>query len=119
MLKKIRGRLSDQFAPLLFLFICAACFGILAPTLGFYWDDWAKTLVNVLYGMQGYWDYYASDRPYSGWTHILLVTLFGNGRVAWQLINLALRWAGATAMWWVMARMACCQRRRWRPWLRP
>lgn len=105
MLKKIRGRLSDQFAPLLFLCICAACFGILAPTLGFYWDDWAKTLVNVLYGMQGYWDYYASDRPYSGWTHILLVTLFGNGRVTWQLINLALRWAGVTAMWWSLTRL--------------
>jgi len=105
MWQRIRNHFPDQLFPILLLVVCLLCFGILAPKLGFYWDDWSKTLVNILYGMQGYKAYYAGDRPYSGWTHILFVSLFGNGRVIWQYINLGLRWAGATAMWWSLTRL--------------
>ena len=49
--------------PLALLVVCLLSFGLLAPQLGFYWDDWAKTAVNVLHGFSGYKAYYAVDRP--------------------------------------------------------
>ncbi|MCD4673507.1 MAG: hypothetical protein K8R77_12660 [Anaerolineaceae bacterium] len=91
--------------PLTLLFVCLLAFGVLAPQLGFYWDDWAKTAVNVLHGFSGYKPYYAVDRPFSGWTHILFVSLIGNQRVAWQFFNLLLRWAAGVSMWWFFSRL--------------
>ena len=82
------------------LLVCLLAFGLLAPQLGFYWDDWAKTAANVLHGFSGYQNYYAEDRPLSGWTHILFVSLIGNQRVAWQFLTLLLRWAAGASMWW-------------------
>lgn len=78
--------------PIFLLVICVLTFGLLIPQLGFYWDDWSKTLVNVVYGMKGYADYYAEDRPTSSWTHILFVTLIGNKPLHWHLFTLILRW---------------------------
>jgi hypothetical protein len=75
-------------------------FGLFSSDLGFYWDDWAKTLVNVLYGFKGYQAYYASDRPLSGWTHILFVSLIGNQRVLWQYLSIFLRTLAAIGMFW-------------------
>ncbi len=86
--------------PVMLLLLGILCFGLLVSELGFYWDDWAKTLVNVLYGMSGYLEYYAEDRPYSGWTHVLFVSLLGNDRVLWQILNLVLRWGAAWGMVW-------------------
>ena len=88
-----------------FLLVCLLAFGLLAPRLGFYWDDWAKTAVNVLHGFSGYQEYYAVDRPLSGWTHILFVSLIGNHRVAWQFLNLILRCAAGASMWWFFCRL--------------
>lgn len=45
------------------LFLCLVAFGLLLPFLGYYWDDWAKILVSRVFGLSGYWDYYAEDRP--------------------------------------------------------
>jgi hypothetical protein len=101
----MKNRLTTfNFPPwslLLTLFVvCVLAFGLLAPQLGFYWDDWAKTAVNVLHGFSGYQNYYAEDRPLSGWTHILFVSLIGNQRVAWQFLILLLRWTAGATMWW-------------------
>ena len=86
--------------PLALLLVCLLAFGLLAPQLGFYWDDWAKTAVNILHGFSGYQNYYAEDRPLSGWTHILFISLIGNQRVAWQFLVILLRWAAGASMWW-------------------
>jgi hypothetical protein len=81
-------------------FIGILTFGILAKDLGYFWDDWAKTLVNVLFGLDGYKAYYASDRPLSGWTHVLFVSLIGNNQLLWQYLNLGLRMLAAFSMGW-------------------
>lgn len=91
--------------PLVLLLVCLLAFGLQANRLGFYWDDWAKTAVNVLHGFPGYLTYYAGDRPWSGWTHILFVSLIGNQRVAWQFLNLLLRWAAGVSMWWCFGQL--------------
>ena len=73
------------------------------PLYGFYWDDWAKILVSPVFGLSGYWGYYAEDRPLSGWTHILLTPLLGHSPLPWQIFALALRWLTAWGMWWCLS----------------
>src|SRR5512133_1453602 len=86
--------------PLALLGLAAATFGVLVPKLGLYWDDWAQLLVSRLYGLSGYWPYFASDRPLSAWTHILFVPLLGVNPLYWQIFTLGLRWLTACAMAW-------------------
>ncbi len=90
------------FTPIFLLGLCVVTFGIVAPRLGFYWDDWAKTLVHRLHGLNGYWSYYAEDRPISGWTHILLISLIGDKPLHWQFLSVFLRWLSGVGVWWSM-----------------
>ncbi|MBI9052036.1 MAG: hypothetical protein JEZ00_21660 [Anaerolineaceae bacterium] len=100
-MQKLRGfSLPGWMIAIVILFVGILTFGFLIPDLGLYWDDWSKTLVNVLYGFEGYETYYAFDRPLSGWTHILFVSLIGNNKFLWQILNLSLRILAATGMWW-------------------
>ncbi len=100
-MQKIRDiSLPGWFTSILLLIVGFATFGLLAPQLGFYWDDWSKTLVNILYGFEGYLDYYAGDRPLSGWTHVLFVSLIGNNQLYWQILNTLLRILSAIGLWW-------------------
>ena len=77
-------------------------FGVWAPKLGLYWDDWAKLLVNRLWGPQGYWAYYAEDRPLSAWTHILLTPMLGENPLPWQLFAVLTRFLSALGFWWML-----------------
>ena len=100
-MQKFRNFSLPGWLTIIVLFVVGIItFGLLAPELGFYWDDWSKTLVNVLYGFEGYTDYYAFDRPLSGWTHILFVSLIGNNQLYWQILNVVLRILSAVALWW-------------------
>jgi len=89
--------------PLVLLVLCVVAFGLFIPFIGFYWDDWAKILVSPVYGLSGYWDYYAEDRPLSGWTHVLLTPLLGHSPLPWQIFTLGLRWLTAWGMWWCLS----------------
>ena len=85
--------------PFILLFVLIIAFGLLIPDLGFYWDDWAKTLVDKIFGPSGYWDYYAEDRPLSGWTHIVLNMVLGDKPVNWHIFTLIMRWLSAWGLW--------------------
>ena len=87
-------------APFLLLLVAGLGFGLLAPNLGFYWDDWAKILVSRLYGLGAYPAYYAGDRPLSAWTHMLFTPLLGESPLPWQVFTLLLRWLSALGMLW-------------------
>jgi hypothetical protein len=106
MVSKVKQiKLSGWSFPLALLVLCVVSFGLFTSRLGYYWDDWAKTIVHHLDGMQGYWDYYAYDRPISGWTHILLFSLIGDSPFRWHLLALLLRWLGGVGMWWSMGQL--------------
>lgn len=88
--------------PIVFLLLCFLSFGLLITKLGFYWDDWAKTLVYHVDGLKGYWEYYAYDRPLSAWTHVLLYPFLGEVPLHWHIFTLLMRWLSAVAMWWCL-----------------
>jgi hypothetical protein len=98
-------RFSPKTAPLALLIVCLLAFGLLAPWLGFYWDDWAKILVSRLWGLSGYWGYYASDRPLSAWTHILFTPVLGHTPLTWHIFMVVLTWLTAAGAWWTMSRL--------------
>jgi hypothetical protein len=89
--------------PIALLFLGIVAYGLLLPKLGFYWDDWAKISVSKLWGLSGYWAYYAGDRPLSAWTHILFTPLLGTSPLAWQIFQLALTLISAWAVYWVIS----------------
>ncbi len=86
--------------PLALLALAVASFGLRIPKLGLYWDDWSQLLVAKLWGLAAYWPYFASDRPFSAWTHVLFVPILGGNPLHWQIFSLALRWLTACAMAW-------------------
>ena len=96
-------RLPIWTIPLALLGLCAASFGLLAPWLGFYWDDWTQLLVNRLYGPSAYWPYFAIDRPTSAWTHVFFAPLLGGSPVYWQILTLGLRGLAVIGMWWTFS----------------
>lgn len=100
-----KANFKQSSLPVALLLLCLASFGVLLPTLGFYWDDWAKILVHRLFGLSGYWQYYAGDRPLSAWTHILLTPLLGDSPLPWHLFTLAMRWLSAVGLWWSLANL--------------
>ncbi len=110
LLRKVK--FSPKSVPWALLALCAAAFGLLIPFVGFYWDDWAKILVARVWGLQGYWAYYAEDRPLSGWTHILFTPILGYRPLAWQLFSLLLTWLSAVSVWWALTRLWPTARRR-------
>jgi hypothetical protein len=107
-LSTLRQRLSAlHFSfwtiPLGLLVLMAAAYALFIPQLGFYWDDWTQLLVERLYPLSTYWQYFASDRPTSAWTHILFVPLLGLKPLNWQFFTLGLRWLTVLGMWWSLA----------------
>ncbi len=80
-----------------------AVYALLLPWLGFYWDDWAKISVSKLFGLDGYWAYYAGDRPLSAWTHILFTPILGDRPLAWQIFQLALEVLSALGFYWTFS----------------
>ena len=98
-----RLKLPGWTVPVVLLVLCILSFGLLIPSLGYYWDDWAKISVSRLFGLSGYWAYYAEDRPLSSWTHILLTPILGYRPIAWHIFVLLLRWLSAWGMWWSLS----------------
>lgn len=88
--------------PLILFVVAVLTFGPYTPWLGYYWDDWAKMLVDKLYGLAGYWPYYAYDRPLSAWTHVVFTPFLGDAPLAWHIFSLLLRWLTAWALYWAL-----------------
>jgi hypothetical protein len=103
--RHFRKEIPSWTVPVAIVILSVLSLGLLLPTLGYYWDDWAKILVSRLYGLAGYWSYYAEDRPLSGWTHILFTPMLGVKPIAWQVFQLALTVLSACALYWTLTEL--------------
>jgi tetratricopeptide (TPR) repeat protein len=88
--------------PLALLGICLISFGVLAPWLGFYWDDWPSIWYLHLFGPTGFLKVFAVDRPALGWLFTLTSSLMGTSPLAWQLFGVFTRWLSCIALWWAL-----------------
>jgi len=85
------------------LAVCIISFGLLIPSLGFYWDDWEIILVQESYGPQELWSFFGGGlRPIAAWSFIPLSHLFGSNPFLWQIFSLLMRLFTIFSMGWML-----------------
>ncbi len=77
-------------------------FGILIPTLGFYWDDLPYLYQYATFGPAGFAEYVASDRPFSAWIFAATTALFGFEPLGYHVLALLLRWVCAVLFYRIL-----------------
>jgi hypothetical protein len=96
------ARLTVPF-PLLLLGAAGLGYALMAPYLGFYWDDWQILYIQKLAGPAGFWSYFAYDRPLSAWTYLTAAKLLGASPLPWHLFSLAMRYVTGLGFWWTLS----------------
>jgi hypothetical protein len=91
---KINGK-NPWFFPLILIFVYGVIYLPYLSRLGIYWDDWQVIFLNLIKSPAEYWDYFMADRPFSIWTYLLTVPVFGVSPLPWQIFTLTMRIAAA------------------------
>jgi len=97
---------EERSFPLALLAITIAAFGLLAPSLGYYQDDWPYVFYAFNKGIPSlteelYWD----SRPNAAWLYIGLFHLLGFRPLPWHIAALLLRWLTGTTFWYGLRRL--------------
>lgn len=79
--------------------IGALVYGVFISSVGFYWDDWPVIWVYRALGSQGVTDYFAGNRPISGWIYAHLAPLLGISPIGWQTVNLVVRCVSSVGLY--------------------
>ena len=86
--------------PAFALFLVAIlAYGLLAPQLGFYWDDLPMSWIRYELGTQAMTQYFSTNRPVWGWLYQVTTRLIPQVPVYWQAFALLWRWLGAVVVW--------------------
>ena len=86
--------------PALILFLVAViAYGLLAPQLGFYWDDMPMSWIRYELGPEAMTRYFSTNRPVWGLLYQLTTRLIPQVPAYWQIFALIWRWLGAVAVW--------------------
>jgi hypothetical protein len=101
-LNRVTKTKNAPFAILVFLI---ASFGILIPSLGFYWDDWPMIWLGHLTGTSGYIDALAGDRPFLAGIYLLTTSILGSTPIAWHILALLSRWLTSFSLWWALKKL--------------
>jgi hypothetical protein len=78
-------------------------FGLLIPSLGYYFDDWPN--VYVLYTQGDLWEYLKFDRPFSAWTFLVTAPILGVRPLNWHIFTLIIRCLVSIGMWWTFCQV--------------
>jgi hypothetical protein len=97
--------LKNWTVPVALLVLMGLSFGLLISSLGFYWDDWPYLAIQKLQGLEGFRQFFESDRPTTFISYNLLMPLLGTNPVGWQIFTLSLRWLCAVLIWWFVRRI--------------
>lgn len=101
-MKKLKNFLTDyRSTPLLLLIVTVLSYGILAPFIGLYMDDWYILWFKHVFGILEYPRYFALDRPLMGYFYVAASYLLGGSEspLVWQIFTIFLRWLTTYALW--------------------
>jgi hypothetical protein len=105
-LRRLAGlRFRDISVPFLLLVIAVMAYGLLTPTLGFFWDDFPLSWIFDTYGVEGLQRYFSTNRPYWGLLFRLTMPILGDSPLAWQLFGLFWRWMSSVLLWLLLRRI--------------
>ena len=93
---------SDYIVYVWFFLLCVLCYGILIPFLGFYWDDLPYLFQYHSFGLAGFPEFVASDRPFSAWIFMLTTGLFKFNPVGYHLLAFFLRFIGVMLFYQIL-----------------
>lgn len=90
-IKLIKDSHQTALVLLWLFFLCLLAYGLLLPTLGFYWDDLPILFLFKIRGAGGFPAFLASDRPFSAWIFMLTTSLFRFNPLGYHLVAFLLR----------------------------
>jgi hypothetical protein len=99
-MKKLSFNLRS--VPAALLAFCLLAFGLLIPTLGFYWDDWQMIWFNYATGPSGLFQAFQGDRPVLALTFYLTSLITRPIPLDWQIMGLLSRFALALSFYWMI-----------------
>lgn len=100
--------------PAVLLVVCGISYGLLAPWLGFYSDDWLVIWILHSLGPSGsggegsgiHWRFLSEglteSRPFLGLLYSVTWRLVGEAPLGWHILALVARWLGSIAAWWTI-----------------
>lgn len=89
--------------PLFLLLLCILSFGILIPSLGFYWDDWPMAWFAHTVGPTGFFNVFEGDRPFLAGIYLITTALLDPEPYQWQILGVFSRWLTTLAVWWTIS----------------
>lgn len=88
--------------PIFLLLLCILSFGLLIPSLGFYWDDWPMAWFAHTTGPNGFFNVFEGDRPFLAGIYLITTSLLDTIPHQWQLLCLFSRWVTSLVVWWTI-----------------
>ncbi len=103
---RVLTRLSKIISFPVALLLCSiAAYGLLAPTLGFYWDDWPMIWFAHMLGPKGIMEVLSVDRPFLAGVYLITTTLLKSLPLQWQILAILSRWLAGIALWWSLRQL--------------
>ena len=101
----LRRLLNQYCVPLALLVLCFMAFGLLIPSLGFYWDDFPMIWFGHLLGSAGYLETLSSDRPFLAGIYLITTSILNSTPIQWQILGILSRWITAVVLWWSLCNL--------------
>ena len=89
-------------APFGLLVTCFLAYGVLAPWLGFYLDDWYIVYCQKLFGAGGFINFFKGDRPLLAYVYMIIVPILKDSRIGWQLFAVFTHWLAVVSFWYLL-----------------
>jgi tetratricopeptide (TPR) repeat protein len=100
MKEKINQLLQKPFIiPALFALLIFLAYGLLAPWLGFYWDDLPFAWFLKFFGPTDFIEGFRPFRPLLGYIFTVTTSIFGGHPLTWQILGLIIRFILGLQVW--------------------
>ncbi|MFZ5856244.1 MAG: hypothetical protein ACOYZ6_05380 [Chloroflexota bacterium] len=92
-----------RFSPALaFLVVAILAYGLMLPSLGFYWDDLPMSWIRYQLGPEAMTRYFSSNRPVWGMLYQVTTRVLPHVPIYWQVLALLLRALTGVLVWSVV-----------------
>ncbi|MBK9209185.1 MAG: hypothetical protein IPL71_13130 [Anaerolineales bacterium] len=95
-------RLKSGNIPFLFLITTVLAYGLLIPSIGFYWDDWPFAWIAKFMGPAEFNPAFAPFRPFLGPIFYFTTSLLPPLPIYWQGFALFIRFIMGFGTWWML-----------------
>lgn len=96
---------GSKSIPAYLLLLCILSYGLLIPSLGFYWDDWPMAWFAHSTGPLGFFRVFEGDRPFLAGIYVITTTLLDTVPYQWQILGLLSRWLASLTAWWTIRKL--------------